>query len=153
VSFLRYLVAGLAERRGVFPRSDKGRIAVPTVVLPVAARVAWQVALPADALKSMRLLAEKGAFVDEQRGKHQHASLDDKGSGHALGKPGEPRAKVTIEFRATARVAGADATAGSGHDVRLETSSMRGGAFHDAGPLFRDGARGESGIASDASAQ
>ncbi|MFO7975988.1 MAG: hypothetical protein R6V12_15290 [Candidatus Hydrogenedentota bacterium] len=149
MSFLRYLVAGLGARWGGFPRSDKVRVAVLGITLPIAAFLAWQTALPADALKSMRTLTDKRAFADETPGENRPASLKEKGRGQAISAPVEPSAKVTIESRASAHPLDTDAAVSEGHSVHRETSTVRGGASDDAGPFFQNGARGESDIARD----
>ena len=148
MSLLRYLAAGLAHRWGEFPRSEKVRVVLFAVSVPLAGLVAWQTATPSDDLTaSMRSLTDKRAYAQEPARRDELVPFDHETVGKAPGAPERPSAKVTIESRPTADAKGADSAANQ-HVMRPEASTVRGGVSGNAGPLFRkDGARGESSIA------
>ncbi len=153
MSLLRYLAAGLACRWGGFPRSEKVRVVVFAVSVPLAALVAWLTATPPGGLTvSMRSLTDTRAYAGEPLRRNQSGQEDS--ARRATMAPAGLSAKVTFESRPTAGTSGAEPAAGGRHDARPEASTVRGKPFEDAVPRFRkDGARGDSSIAGGSSGQ
>jgi len=154
VSFLRSLAAGLAHRWGGFPRSEKVRVVLLAVSVPLTGLVAWQTAMPTDDLKaSVRSLTDKRAYAQEPSRRGMLVSFDQEADGQPSAAPSGQSAKVTFESRPIADTKGAGSAVGQ-HDLRPETSNQRGGSSDDAEPRFRkDGARGDGFRDGGASAQ
>lgn len=151
MSFFRHLAACLACRWGAVPRSDKVRVGVFAVSVPLAALTAWHSAPPADPLGAS-MLPIAGARVHAVEPPSQRERPDSLGrefDEEAAGRSGEwlggPGAKVTIESESTAGGLGAQPGVEGQHDDRSKTFTVREKSSSDAEPLFRqDGARGES---------